>query len=1293
MMILIILFLLIFTNFNGSVNAINDCYHHDKASLTINITIDNSNGSDIPACLNGDGLNACKTLDYALSHLDCQSDSLVVTIQNGTYNYSLNATDTTMQFWNYSSISIVGKGINISIISCSKPGAGFAFFNSTEVLIQDITIELCGSRQNGTSFDATSKTPTVSDVNAALYFLFCEDVSIIRSLITNSINIGVVVYNTNRTLNVINSTFSFNRVKPNNSNNSVGGGGGFYAEFTFCNPGYVNATQCVRPSCSDVNFTFEGSSFTDNIASDGLEEYNTFIRASGTLNIAFGRGGGLSLIFKGSVRNSSVVIRNCAIYSNTATWGAGLFVEFQDNSHNNKVLIEDTKIDSNSCALTAEDNTGTGGGGARIGFISFATKSVEYNAIVFNKCTFSNNDAYWGGGLSYYTFREGRTIDATNNVTFNNCLWMNNRAVLGSAVDLSVWHPIKSGVLSKVLFSDCSFTGNVNQRKNKTYYKDSFLGTGAFYSDSIPVAFQNSVNFKNNVGSAMALSATSATFYEGCKSNFSHNHGWTGGGIALLGNAWLEIYNHTNFTFYSNSAILNGGAISVVISSRHDLLSSRNCFLQYYEHFLGPQSWCTYFKFIDNFAPYGRGPSIFATSLLSCVWGNSTGNFVHGKLPFINWTIIETSGNILEEISTEIAKIDDHTATLTVAPGNLTDLSLMFKNDLNESISNSIYLLPDKDKKFTVESNLTTDKSVTFYGLPNQTVDLQVITDNPRIVSTRIKVNLTCCSPGYVWIYSSNSNDGKCKCSYDVGKKWDGIVRCNESKFRAYIEKDYWIGNLTAYNYGNNICDYKLHTGKCPKNYCSTSNSILLPSSVKKLSDFMCMRQNRTGVLCGECRNNYCVAVNRQYYTCTSNVDNSKWAVLLATEYLPSTILLVTILFYDINLHSEALGSVVMYFQVYSTLNIYSDGEISQPQHTYNVGKGIDFLYNIWNLEFIGMWLPPYCLAKNLNTMDVLMISYISGFYPFLIIFMYILFGKLKRFSCCNPFINFCIRLKWKTSLKASILNGLSTFWTLAYTKLALVSCLILSIGYLKGNEDSQSSVKQVVYLQGNLGYFYNEHLPYAIPALIILVFFIISPSLALLCYPLITRIMAKIKKYVNLDGNRLYAYISDGMERPFIRFKPLLDSFQGPYKPGCEFFAGLMYWYRLGIFFTYAFASGSKQFYINSVISIILIALISFFQPFRNSMNNMVMMFITINITLINLISLYNYYEDISDFMSWFQLLLIILPFVYFAGCAVLGIKRKIQDYLRCAPPAGLYTDIQTQEFDNSLFQNTVEE
>ena len=1304
---LIVKFLLLFAIFNDYVQAKNDCI---DGKATINITVDNTTGNDSSDCFNNDGANACKTLDYALSnisHLDCRNKSLFILISNGTYNYSLNASNTTQQFWSYWSISIVGKGKDVSIIYCNKSDAGFAFFYSSKVTVQDVSIEHCGSHQNGTSYNSVAAA--TYKVSAALYFAFCRSVSIIRSVISQSADIGVVMYNTNETLNVINSTFSHNHNKSDH-----GGGGGFYAEFTYCNPGFTE--NCTQHSYSYANYTFEGSEFSCNAATDGLEKNNTFIRANGTTNIAFGRGGGLSLIFKGDVSKSNVIISKCNISFNKATWGAGLFIEFQDKSNHNKVLVKDTTLSNNECELAFKQNYGTGGGGARIGFISFKPfGNVHNNTITFESCTFTNNEAYWGGGISYYTFREPDTVNATNYLSFNSCLWIKNRAVLGSAIDLSVWHSMKQGVLSSVVFYECNFTENTNKpASDSTYYKESYLGTGAFYSDSIPVTFQKFVNFHDNKGSAMALSATSATFHWGCNSTFSRNFGWTGGAIALLGNAWLEIHNLTYFSFYKNSAVLNGGAISVMISSRHDLLSSRNCFLQYHNQFIYPDNWSTDFDFTGNTVIDGHGHSIFATSLLSCVWGNSEGKLINGTSikPFHNWTIFHFDGKA-DEISTEIANInininpEEHNnfiynnATglleLHAAPGQPVKLPLIFEDDAHNAVSSSIYLLPSENNDVSVANKLTADRTVTMLGREYSTAILQVVTDSPRIVSINISVKLVCCPPGYFWDSSSNAiSDGACKCGNGDNKNisWDGILYCDDDKFCAKIEKDYWAGNLSKFNVSDKNCTKQhVYTGKCPKNYCSTSGITLLPFSAQNLTKDICENQNRTGRLCGECLNgSFCVAINSRYYACTRNVDNHKWLIWLATEYLPSTILLVTILFYDINLHSGSMGAVVMYFQVYSALNIYSDGEISPPEHTYAINKAINFLYNIWNLEYIGMWLHPYCVAKNLNTMQVLMISYLSGFYPFLLIFIYFLFGTFKRFSCCNPVINFCIRLRWRTSLKASIINGLSTFWTLAYTKLALVSCLILTIGYLQGRKDA-SSIKYVVFLQGNIDYFHQGHLPYAIPALIILVVFVILPSLALLCYPLTTRIMAKVKEFINLDGNRFYAYISTKMERPFIRFKPLLDSFQGPYKQGCEFFAGLVYWYRLGIFFTYSFASGSTPFYINSVISVIFVTLISIFQPFKNAKNNTVMLLITINITLINLISLYNYYEDISDFMSWFQLLLIILPFVYFTGCAVCGFIKKIKDYVRCAPPAGLYTNIQSQEFDDSLLHDMAEE
>ncbi|XP_065913058.1 uncharacterized protein [Dysidea avara] len=1187
------------------------CCFLTQNSVALDITVDGVSGNDEADCLKGKG--SCQTLDYTLSSLpDCRNIPIVILIQHGTYNYSLNASKAEYQIWNCLSISIAGVGSNSTVVNCNEPGAGFAFLHVLNVLIRNISFVNCGSRQNSTSYNPTTGSTSVA--NVGLYFTFCQNVEITECQVNSSYTTGVLMYNTHGDLNVINSRFIDNRISYNSSD---GGGGGFYAEFCYCDPGTTD--NCVQRLNSFAHYRFQNSMFSHNAASDGLEQNNTFIKANGTANIAFGRGGGLSLIFKGNASYNSIIIDNCSITNNNASWGAGLFIEFQDYSNHNNVSVRGTKINNNLCELNFVDNYGTGGGGARIGFIPFSSHSVQHNKIEFNGCTFDGNIAYWGGGLSYYASPEtGGIGNATNELKFTDCKWNNNRGVLGSAVDLSVWHSVKYGVLSTVLFKSCEFFGHTNKPQNghSTFYTDSTLGTGALYSDSIPLVFQGHVNFCNNDGSALALSAAGAEFMPGCQSDFVNNTGWTGGAVALLGNAWLQIYNNTNFTFYNNSAKLKGGAIYVTVSSRHDLLSSRNCFLQYFDQFVPPNDWITHLNFINNSAPIGS--SIFATSLLSCVWGYSQGQeFNRPDIVPLNWTIIHiNSGNERNEITSDIADISRSVphGTLQAIPGDRVFLSLRFADDrlMPINLSRSVWVIP-KSENVLVASNLTADYNITFLGSEYNSSVVTVVTDSPRIVSRDIRVSLLPCPPGYTLINS------KCICAFGLHKSWDGITNCNDSLFQANLEVDYWAGYIPDHNRSISANGSILYTGKCPKYYCGSNRKILLPKSTKTsdLFNSICTPNNRTGVLCGECLKNCCVAINSRFYNCTAYDELSKHGltVFLSSEFLPSTILLLFILFYDIDLYSGAIGSVILFFQVYTSLNIYSDGEIDVPDE--NLSRAINFLYNIWNLEYFGMWIPLYCLSQSHKALDVLVISYASGLYPFVFIFILYLILLCKRISICRSCAYYCIRLKWKLSLKASIVNGLVTFWTLAYTKLALVSCLILSMEFLNGQHGLHQPRKIVVSLQGTIGYFHMEHLPYAIPDLFILIVLIILPSITLLLYPLMPRIMSKVKNYVDLDSNKIYHYISGKMEMPFIHFKPLLDKFQGKYRPGCEFFAGLMFWYRLVVFLTYSFATHTLAFYVNSTSSLILVMLISLLQPFKKATNNTVLMLIVMNILI----------------------------------------------------------------------------
>jgi len=1259
-----------------------------KLGESLTITVDGLMGNDSADCIKG--ASECKTLDYTISHLQavgCKNTPITVSIREGVYNYTLDASNKAYQFWNCSKIAIagVGNGTSTTTIQCNSSGAGFAFYNSN-IQIQDVSFIYCGTVQNSTSYDPVAQN--MSMVTAALYFAFCQNVGLFNVTVEGTNGTGVVMYNTNGTLNVINSHFVSNNGKPIVGTSNTLSGGGFYAEFCYCDPGFTD--NCIQHDNANASYVFRNSSFEYNKASDGSEGTNTFIAANGTRNVAFGRGGGLSLIFKGNASNNNVVIENCHMFGNKATWGGGLFIEFQDYSNHNYVSIEYTKFEFNFCGLVFQEKYGTGGGGARVGFIFFTPKSVQHNTIMFENCFFSDNTGYWGGGLSFYTPPESGMVEATNTLRFVNCTWKYNHAALGSAVDLSVWHPNKTGVLLTVVFYNCTFIGNINNPP--LVQTESYLGTGALYSDSIPLAFEGRVFFQNNNGSALALFATGATFVDNCEANFTGNSGWTGGAIALLGNAWLMLYNQTVLRFHGNRATFKGGAISVEITSRHDLLSSRNCFLQYYDQFATPDEWHARFSFENNSAPTGQ--TIFATSLSSCVWGSSVGKLDYNNtLPYFHF--INPKANFSQEIASEIAHISHRKSIWPVIPGKPSQLPLNFTDDIGQPIKRSIWLLDNSIIAF--DSNLTANGLVTIIS-PNNThlnFSLNVATADPRIVSTTVQGYVLPCPLGFIWIPDhnrtiNNSTIGRCRCAYGhTSMSWDGITFCNESSFQAHIQKDFWAGTI----------DGTYYTGKCPKSYCTLPLYSLLPAEVSEISNTICKPTNRQGTLCGECIHNHCVAINRREFTCTSRIQNYSWIVYIATEFLPSTLLFVAILFFDINLHSGVMGSMVLFFQVYSSLNIYSDGKLHSPGGSSNVTKTIDFLYNIWNLDFFGIWLAPYCLSKRFDTMKVLMMNYASGFYPFFLIFAVYLLGKIRfggimgygrvgtAFRKCK---NYLKRLKWKISLKASIISGLATFWTLAYTKLAIVSGLILSLEFVNAKRD-ENKFKIVVSVQGNISYFTLSHLPYAIPALLILIVFVVLPSLALFLYPLVPQILGKLKCHIDLDSSSSYQAISSRMEAPFIYFKPLLDSFQGKYKPRCEYFAGLLFWYRLALFLTYAFATEEKLFYSNTAASLIFMFIIAAAKPYQKDRNNIILLLTIMNIAFINLISSYNYssgiYKTVPNILLWFQILLVFCPFLLFAAYILMKVVKKLFAYYKGLPPDGLYVNLVQENYEESDF------
>ena len=1242
------------------------------SSQSTNIMVNNEKGVDNSLCLNGGG--HCLSLDFVFLNLsDChrmKNKSINVTLPEGNYSFTLNSTVTGSLFKNCSAVNIAGANVNNTNIVCGVD-AGLAFQNIPQVNITNITFTHCGSLRNSTSVNLTGNPPNVTLLlSVALYFTYCKNVQIVDVIVQDSNATGIVMYNIYGNLRVERSFFIGNGNGNDNQENLLPSNGGFHVEFVYCDPGKVDE-NCIQHNNYNAMYHFKSNAFYYNYALNNFEGtlFYLFYKAN---YYSFSRGGGLSIVFKGNASNNTVFIDDCKFYGNKASRGGGLLIEFEDFSKNNRINISNTHFSHNQVRCEAKNSYGTAGGGVRVGFVIFDKNTVENNSVIFENCLFTKNEALWGGGFGVFIPSEPNVVYATNSLSFNNCSWSANKGMLGSAVDLDYWNIHSYGAKMHVKFSACKFHNNNNSKMKEmdtltAWHDFNSFGAGTLYANGIPIIFEDYVEFNSNNGSALAVYDATATFTSNCNASFINNTAWEGGAIILLGASNVWINPHTMFLFKSNKADLRGGAIYALQTNRHDLISDGNCFLQYNDIVASPNEWKTNFTFENNCAP--TGSSIFITSLLSCAWSASFKDLKSSISNALNWTnfIYHPSSN--NTIATEICNISLKTNPVTpveLIPGKYTELPIATLDDKGHNINQTFWLV-SKNDSVKLDWNISDNSYIILLGKPNSESSIEIVTDSPRVISTTISVKLAECPPGF------HFSGDKCHCSYlNKRQRINGILSCDSDNFTAKIKRGYWAGYY-LYPEHPTPTDMNLVTGHCPRHHCDVKGQdIYLPDkcNVKLLNEQFCAPVNRNGTLCGSCSNGHGVAINSIYFDCINCshwLSKHGWIMYILTEYVPSTLLFFFVLFFDINLHSGTISTIILYFQLFNFWGIYSNGDITPPLHSNGLFKFINFIYNIWNLEFFGFLLPSYCINTHFNTMDIFLIKYISGFYPFLLFLLFIAFSNLVYVNCCcftkvAKFIrDGYIRLKFKINRKRSTVNGLATLWTLVFTKFAVISALILSQETLRGSENSKVTVK-VAWLNGNMPYFGKAHWPYAIPALIVLVFLVIIPAICLFSYPLVPQLIGMIEQRceVNFNDNKFYKIISSKMQRPFTYLKPLIDCFQGSCKPRCEFFAGLLFMYRISIVFVFSFTVQAETIFYHLTMSILLIIITAILQPYEKTRDNIVTILSISNILFINVLKFCILYwtdtqsnRDLQPWL-WLQVVMILLPFIFFVVFSV---------------------------------------
>ena len=1109
-------------------------------------------------------------------------------------------------------------------INCTGSTAGLVFQSIQSLTIEYLTFSHCGVDQEYRYVEKRVRL-----FRATIHIISPTNVTVTNVTLSSSSGAGLAITDVQGGVVSISDSIFEHNVVPEQDLFKYAGGGGIFVRMSRYLGGF---NEFIFKNCLFLN---NKQSTTGNY---------TFITAFGAILPGTGRGGGLEIVLTSRSAFNKVIVSNCTFTGNTAFLGGALAIICQGLSRTNDVLIEDSLFSQNGC----REGLRSGSGGAMLLGYSFYNKKspqVSGNNISISNVTFSENCAEVGGGTTFFSSRS-RESYFNNTVSFTKCKWIKNTARVGAAIDISPHtnDRLSGGLLPTPLFGDCEFVDNSvifgTQDGNHAF------GTGTFFSSLFDITFRSSVKFVNNSGSAFIIVNGAANF-SSCNTTFVNNTGVHGGAIALIGISLMYIGSDSHHAFIGNKATDRGGAIYSSLIDEHDFTTSRSCFIQH-SPYAPISKWNVTFTFEGNSAQkYGH--SIFSTTLLPCILGivrTGQASFLSSFGNIFHFSINKTSQK--NQIATDGARFElTNNLSFQFIPGEQHLLDVRLVDDLNQSVETTITasIVRSEDRLEVDDAfSCVSGKVIRLLGDEKESGNLLLQTVTARKSSIFVNVALAQCPPGFIL------SESECICDTH---SYIGFTRCNSSHFHAHLKQGYWTGYVML----DKQDQYTLVTAVCPLGFCNYNDSqdMHLPQAASRsaLDKFMCGTQ-RTGILCGKCRAGYTVYYNSPTYVCReANYCKFGWLFYFLSELVPVTILFVVVLMFNISFTSGSINGFILFSQLLDTLFIDGSGIIKVPKQISFISLGYRVIYGFFSLNLFNVEPLSFCLWKGATVLDILAIKYVTIVYSLILISSVIVFMR----HCASRMLGKYIKI---SVIRSSVIHGLSTFIVVCYVQCIKVSLNILLPQTLTARGGGSLQPRRV-WLNGEIAQFSREHLPYAIPAILVLMTVGAVPPLVLIAYPLLNRLLA----FCGISES--YLMLSISRKIPISKLKPFFDSFQGCFKDNLRFFAGLYFLYRWVGLLVYASTSSLSGFYtITEAVLIFILLIHAVAHPYETWWHNTVDALLLANLAIINGITAFEYYYsstvndkvktlNIITINASIQLVLIYLPILLYTTAFIL--------------------------------------
>ena len=765
---------------------------------------------------------------------------------------------------------------------------------------------------------------------------------------------------------------------------------------------------------------------------------------------------------------------------------------------------------------------------AAIGGVIYLGFNINMKSLKNSTLTFKNNKAHIGGAIYSYAYHI--IIQGNSHAMFNNNNAFQNGGVLfcyeqcnisftdNSTVTFTHNEAAQGGVIHIQFNSAIKFQGSstVTFTDNKAIENGgvihSYINSLIEFDDYTTVILQNNTA---KTGGTMNLYSTSIS--SRFKSNVTfRNNGAEVGGAIYVASSNMTFTGNSAIQFINNTALQDGGA--VYLSDYTNFILNNKTKVNFSDNFANDDGETIYVQLKDSFISFIATEIHFSNDVVQ-----ATNRSIYIDIPkscnksCLSQKVTKLQGNMITiiPIATSPWKLILYDPAKCIIETN-SDCSVYYISNimLGQEIRFNACVLDYYDQPTELTQFLMTGMNHQHYSMSgskyisvsckHNTQGMSIIGNLSTLFNYSIHISLYTAKTSGSKIISINLTVelSQCHSGFDYSSKSQkcecystkNIISCSGSS--STIKRGYWFGTVND----------KSTVASCPNDYCNftcceITNGIYHLSPVRANQ----CKAHRSGTACGNCEKGFtlsfdspeCIDINK----CT--VGQTVLVTALSLLYWIAVIVTVFIMMH----FKVAIGSL------YAIVYYYSVVDILLRQISF-ISNGLYTIISIMSslAKLTPQFLGRLCLVRNMSGIDQQLLHYI---HPVVVSLILVMISVLARKS-------------WRISsfISRGIISFICFLLLLSYTSVTTTSLLLMrSLTFENINE-------VYTYLSPDIEYFHGRHLAYVIVAIIFTITVVIGLPLLLLLEP-----------FLNSKVN-------------FVKFKPLLDQFQGVYKDKYRYFA-----------------------------------------------------------------------------------------------------------------------------------------